>query len=1181
MPIERIKDLFSTDIHREIEEVIKVDQTNEEVIATEIADYVVTEAIAGHYVEILARYDAARNVQTEGIAVWVSGFFGSGKSSFAKLLGLAIENRPILGTPAGERFATRTTEARVHVHLRQIAENTPTHAVIFDVSTDRGIRSGNQTMTEIMYRLFLDSLGYPKDLDLAELEIELENDERLDLFKASFEKVTGGRKWDERKAVVAFALSEASAAMRAMEPGIYDGNDSWADQNKGRADVTPKLLATRVNALVGRRKPGHNVMFVVDEVGQFVARDVSKMLDLQAIVHQLGIHGRGKHWLAVTSQESLSELVGGLDDKRIELARLMDRFKSQVHLEPSDISEVTSKRVLSKNAAGQEQLGKMYDGHRGQLVDHTRMSADITLPGVDRAGFIDLYPLVPYQVDLIIQIVSGLRTQGGSSKHVGGANRTIIKLAQQLLIHPEVALAEQALGKLVRLDQIYDLVESNISSELRSKMHQIGAQVPHAMAQPVAKVICLLQFVKSVHRTAENIAAALYPALGAPSVLESVTDALRALEGAQMVRAADDGYRIPSPAEDDWERVRNGTNPNPSDIRRLHREISSGFWSPAPAYTLLNVRPFKAGLVIEGREEERGDLFVHLALVDEGTAFVALAKELRARSQQERDAIFWAVPVSDAIDRETVELFRSREMESKKGREARTASETTLIGEEKIRGRRHQGELQRLLRAACLSGSAYFRGNDRSANPSGDLARAVIEMLRQALPEVYPRFGEAAAKPADLKRGFEAIVTATDLQGLPPVFAALGLVRDEHGKTVLATDAPSVREVTQEIERAASEGTKATGKSLVEHFGRPEFGWDFEVIRLLVTVLLRAGAIHVTHKAEVIDNATSVAARDALTNNNHFRAASFQLRKGIDFPEIVLAAAHYQKVFGKVAKELALGPVVFEIRAALVENEEALQDARKPLMTRQLPGAAVLDAALDQARTILRAAEDDAIALFNASHQTIKDGIRRAAELSQALSPTALTNLNSARMVLTQLWPALERDGGVTQDVADAAEQLADALQRETFYRDLTDIDLWASVIAREHGRRFMDALAQKVAAYAAAIAQLKDEPGWADLDDQNGAQVVGPLSAHSDDDGSGSQTLSQLRSDLDACPSRLSTAIQRVHEIAAGQRLVTIEARGFFRGGVEAIEQLDEALRGLRDACERAIAEGKVIVVR
>ena len=124
----------------------------------------------------------------------------------------------------------------------------------------------------------------------------------------------------------------------------------------------------------------------------------------------------------------------------------MDRFPLQVHLEPSDISEVTSRRVLSKNAAAQAALGKLFDEHRGRLTEHTRLTADIKLPELTRDSFIDLYPLLPYQIDLIIQVVSGLRTQGGASKHVGGANRTIIKLAQQLLINPAVNLAEQPLG---------------------------------------------------------------------------------------------------------------------------------------------------------------------------------------------------------------------------------------------------------------------------------------------------------------------------------------------------------------------------------------------------------------------------------------------------------------------------------------------------------------------------------------------------------------------------------------------------------------------------------------------------------------------------------------------------------------------------------------------------------------
>ena len=1181
MTTSHIRSLFTHNIDRNIEEVIKVDQNDEEIIRGEIEDYVVTDAIARHYELILDRYAETPNKPHEGIAIWVSGFFGSGKSSFAKMLGLAIEDREIAGDRASVRFGAKTSN-KIQVLLRQITEKIPTHAVIFDVSTDRGIRSGNQTLTEIMYRLFLRSLGYAKDLDLAELEIGLEADGRLDEFMLAFEKVTNGKRWDERKELVAFALSEASAAMHELEPQIYTDSDSWAEANRQRADITPGILANRITELIGRRKPGYSVMFVVDEVGQFVARDVQKMLDLQAIVQQLGVVGRGKHWIAVTSQEKLNELVSGLDDVKIEIARLMDRFPSQVHLEPSDISEVTSRRVLAKNAPAQAELGRLFDEHRGRLTDHTRLSADITLPELSRQGFIDLYPLLPYHVDLIIQIVSGLRTQGGASKHVGGANRTVIKIAHELLVHEETNLGDQEVGQLARLDQIYDLVQSNIASDVRGKINQIARQAHHPMAQPVAKAICLLQFVKSVHRTPENIAAALYPALGEASVLEPVKEALRELEHMQLVRTGDDGYRIPTPAEDDWERVRNGVNPKPADAKRLRREILTGFWSPQPAHTLLDVRPFKAGLVIDGREEEKGDLAIHVVFAEEGEEFTAAAQEFRARSQSERDAIFWVVPLTDSIDRETVELFRSREMESRKGREARTQDETRLMTEERARERRHQAELQRLLRAACLSGSAYFRGNDRSPDDrSADLAKAITAMLNQVLPNVYTRFGEAAAKSPEVKKGLDALLTATDLQGLPSVFSSLRLLRDEGGKVVFDTDATSLREVLREIERGAAEGMKATGKSLTERFGRPEFGWDFEVVRLLVAVLVRAGAIQMTHKSETIESTTSVAARDALSNNNYFRVASFQPKKGVDFAQVAAAAEHFKSTFGAAVKELALSPVVGEIRAELRKSQDDLQRARDQLVLHHLPGSAVLDDALEQARTIDRGSEDSAIAEFNASHQKIKDGIRRAAEIEKELTPSAVETIEAARHVLSTQWRALEAEPELEPAVREAAERLTDVLQRETFFRDLADVDQWSSEVEVEYERRLREVLSEKVAVYQSALDELFDEPGWLDLEAAAREDVAATLRSHAEDDGSSEPSLSQIRADREACLTRLQTAIEKVHRLTEGDRIVTVNIQPYFRGGVEDTDQLDAALSGLREECERVIADGKKIVVR
>ena len=497
MTAATIKDLFANDIFRRIEEVIKVDQDDEQVIREEISEYVVTDSIRDHFSEVLERYWETPKKPHEGIAVWVSGFFGSGKSSFAKYLGLALENRSVDGEGSAQLLAKRIGDQKSDVLLRNIAEQVPTEAVIFDVSTDRGIRTGNQSITEIMYRLFLQSLGYARDLDVSELEITLEEEGRLDDFKTKYRDIFN-KAWDVGKGLIAIAVQQASRVMHELEPDTYPTADSWRESAMKRADITPGDLAMRGMKLMDRRRPGKTLLFVVDEVGQFVARDIQKMLDLQAVVQNLGRIGRGKMWIVVTSQEKLSELVGGLDDKRVELARLMDRFPLQVHLEPADISEVTSKRVLAKNAEAEKTLRELFTQHRGRLTDNTRLTADIRLPELTTESFVELYPLLPYQIDLIIQVVSGLRTQGGATKHVGGANRTIIKLAQQLLIHPDADLASAPLGTLARIDQVYGLVSGNIASAIRGKIDDVGTKVDHPLAQSGGQS-CLPSAVRPQH----------------------------------------------------------------------------------------------------------------------------------------------------------------------------------------------------------------------------------------------------------------------------------------------------------------------------------------------------------------------------------------------------------------------------------------------------------------------------------------------------------------------------------------------------------------------------------------------------------------------------------------------------------------------------------------------------------
>ena len=1179
MTAATIKDLFANDISRRIEEVIKVDQADEQIIREELAEYVVTDSIRGHLTEVLESYWETPKKPHEGVAIWVSGFFGSGKSSFAKYLGLGLQNRAIGGVGAAKLLAKRIGDAKAEVLLSNIAEQIPTEAVIFDVSTDRGIRTGNQSITEIMYRLFLQSLGYARDLDLSELEITLEEAGRLDAFKAKFQE-TFNKDWDVGKGLIAIAVQQASRVMHELDPATYPTADSWREAAMKRADITPGDLARRGMELMKRRCPGKTLLFVVDEVGQFVARDVQKMLDLQAVVQNLGRIGRGKMWIVVTSQEKLTELVGGLDDKRVELARLMDRFPLQVHLEPADISEVTSKRVLSKNAQAEKDLRQLFTQHRGRLTDNTRLTADIKLPELSTESFVDLYPLMPYQIDLIIQAVSGLRTQGGASKHVGGANRTIIKLAQQLLIHPDVDLASAPLGTLARVDQVYDLVSGNIGSEVRGKIDDIGKKVDHALARSVAKAICLLQYVRSIHRTPENLAAALHPAVDADSRLSQVRAALDALGKAHMVRRGDDGYRIPTPAEDDWERQRGSLSPKPGDVSRLHAETVTALWQPQPQHSFLDVKVFKAALYLGGRLSVGGDIPVHLTLAEAGKDHEERVAESRKRSQTETKSIFWIAALDEAIDRETVELFRSKEILSRKERGAQTKDETALVAEEKLRQRRHQDELRRLIKQSLLTGTIFFRGNDRSPDDTAaDIGRTAAKVLAQALPEVFDRFAEAAARVG--KTDLDSLMTTENLRGLSSVFTDLSLVRDQGGKPVFSAEAGSLAEVLSRIENRTSYGEMATGRYLTDEFAKEPFGWDFDVVRLLVIALLRAGKLEATSKGQVIESALGLDARNTFPNNNLFRQASFRPKVGLDFKDVVDASEYFKEVFGWEISELEQGVVANAIREEIHRHDEELHQVHTTLVQHNLPGAEVLRTALDQMRSIRAGKEDHAILTFNAAYKELKEAIKRRAELSQVLTETRLHDISRARKALEVLWPFLKEEPDLTDADREDAEKLTDLMAKESFFRDMAAIDQHARALEQEHKRRHEEAAQVRAAVYEDAAKKLRGTRGWEQLGEAQRDRVSGPLLSRATTDGTASMVIPLLRSDLAGCSGRLSTAIEEMHRIVDGDRIVRVAASGYFTGGIETEEQLDQALSGLKEQCLELIGAGKKVLVQ
>ena len=1000
-----IRELFSRDIDRRIEEVIKVDQTDEAILREELEEYVVTKSIKKSYLEILEEYAQRPNNPSDAVGVWVSGFFGSGKSSFAKNLGLALSKRTVENSDARTLLSQRINDNIATALFAKIEAQIPTDAVIFDVSTDRGVM-GNQTLTEIMYRAFLEHLGYSRDLDIAELEISLEEDGRLDDFIEAYGMTYPEKKWDVQKNRPAFALGEASKIMKVLDPGTYPEVDSWKQGAGKRADISPGLLAERCKTLMERRGDGQTLVFVVDEVGQFVARDVQKMLDLQGIIQSLGRVGRGKMWLVVTSQEKLTELVGGLDGQQVELARLMDRFPLQVHLEPSDISEVTSRRVLAKTADGAKRLRDLFASEQGRLATHTRVTADVQLPPLTPDSFAELYPLLPYQVNLIIDVVSGLRTQGGASRHVGGANRTIIKLAQQLLVHPEVALGEKEVGALATLDQIYDLVSGNIPTELRQKIQSIPGDVDHPLAPAVAKAVCLLQFVQNIPATKENLAAALHPAVDAESRLAEVEAALQALVAAHKVREGERGYRIPSPAEDDWEARRAQIVARPGDELRVLQKTLDELWTPQPSHLFMDTKAFKAGLAFGGRTLQDGDLLVHVSLA-EPARLADEIEQARARSHTEAGAVFWVAQTDEELSRDVQELHRSDEMLQRRAHQTPARDEAGLLSDERRRRSKAQEEVRRRLRDALLAGSVFFRGNDRS--PS--------ENARDLRPEVEDTHG--ARTPGRIR----------------PVRGGSGKGEVEGSR--VTPDGGESPWPTRRVRRAEAGGDTARPGCVQHRVGpaggdprpdhqpcgvrRPDFrqGAGRAFRQGTVRLGLRRGPADDGEPAPCRQGRAAkpepdhrvgpdIGSEERPHEQQPLQTGDAAAPRGTQRNRLGGCQRPLLRLFGRAVPELEAGVIARELRAEMAPLAERLRRMIGLLSREPLPGPDPLQAAQAVGSELQSGSDVQALRAFNTGHKTLEHGLDRLRHLEEHLHEAALEQLRAARRAMDTEWPALE-----------------------------------------------------------------------------------------------------------------------------------------------------------------------------
>jgi len=1220
--MKTIGDLLSRDLSRKIEEIIQVDQADEQSVHDEITEYVATDSIREQYRELLKAVAEAPSDPHESVGVWVSGFFGSGKSSFAKNLGYALENRKVLGTGFADLFKKQVEDTDVSDLLDLINAKTPTEVILFEVAKEADTRKVTQRIAELMYTVLLRELGYAEDFDIAELEIELEAEGKLGDFITTCKAVTG-KEWEQVRAG-AQKLSRASATLHQLNPKLYPSPDSWAHSQRNRdASISVSRMVSRTFELWGRRRKGKALVFIIDEVGQHVARSGDKIEDLRATIEEFGKVGKNlvkQHkisapcWIVVTSQEKLDEVVAAIDSKRVELAKLQDRFRYRVDLAPSDIRQVATKRVLAKNDAANQPLKKLFSDNQGQLTASLRLERTSRRTDMDASEFVQFYPYPPHYIDLCIGIMSGIRLQPGAPRHYGGSNRTIIKQAYEMLVSDRTGFAMKSIGALVTLDKVFELVEGNLSNEKRTDIYQISERFKndaqdHGWALRVAKAICLLEFIRDLPRTEANLAAFLIDEVGKPAPVSEVQAAVKRLHAAQFIRNTEEGWKLQTAQEKNWETERRGhLEPKPRERNELVRSTLEQIFDEPEFKTFRHQnRTFRVGIAVNAVTlGDEGDLPLTLSVTDDADELTKRIDEVRTESQQNAHAndLYWLFALTPEIDELVAQLHASRTMVDKynqlSAQQKITPDEATCLQDEKNSKNGYETRLRDKLTVAMESGTGMFHGVQKDASALGKTLSEILKKLfGQVVPELYPKLqmGSRSLKGDEA----EQILKAADLKALPSVFyigeQGLGLVVKDGSKSIVNVKADVAKEVLDYLKSEDSYGNKDSrmGKALERRFGGTPYGWERDMLRLILASLFRAGEIEVTYQGNRFHNYQDPASRTPFTSNIAFRSSLFSPRQSVGLKTLTLAVQQLEDLTGEEV-DVEEGAIASAFKKVAAEELEKLYPLKATAEAHSLPILPMLSEYQQTLIGIQASASDDSVRILTENGPQfgeVRDKVRNIREL---LDSKAIELLRNSRTAIDQVWPRLSPHAS-SPEIAKGVDELRTLLASEQFIDKLDDISRRTKLVFDAYRKVYLDLFDRRRAAYESAIEDIRNHPEWVPLEktkSEAASTLIAPLRARlgTDEDRNavtngeslGKASLTEMDSDICAVAGLKSSVLIKLQELSirADEKapIRRVRVSQFFNKPIQTQEELNNALKLLGDSLQKYIDEGAVIIL-
>ncbi|KJF26888.1 hypothetical protein TZ02_11095 [Clostridium aceticum] len=901
----QLREIFYKDIQRDIKGVIKIGQEDDSVVYQELQEYVVTRELVKHFSEFLEAYKEGVNNYTDKMGVWISGFFGSGKSHFLKILSYLIENKEIKGKKVTGYFDDKIEDAVILADLK-IAGDTSADVILFNIDSksDFNSKSSKDAIVKVFMKVFDEMQGFCGALPwVAELERQMTKDGTYEAFQSKFQEASGS-KWKESRENFYFEKDNIIKALVQATKITEDAARDWYNKAENAYFLSVEKFASRVKEYIESKGNNHHVVFLADEIGQYIGDDVGLMLNLQTVVEDLGSYCGGRAWVIVTSQQDIDSITKA---KGSDFSKIQGRFSTRLNLSSANVDEVIRKRILRKQDAVKDTLRLLYQDKKAILKNLITFSADTSEMKAYKSeeDFLEVYPFVPYQFNLLQSVFTGIRLHGVSGKYLSEGERSLLSAFQESAI----MYANQEIGTLIPFSAFYKTVEAFLDVNVRTAI--IEAEDHENLTKEdveVLKILFLIKHVKEMPSNIENIAILMIKHIDDDKIelKKQVEGSLRRLMKEALIHKNGNEYIFLTQEEQNVKKEIQNIPIDMSEILlKIGEEIFEGIYNEKK-YKYSSTYSFDFNKIIDDKflssQKSEIGLKVITPYFDATTS-----QELKMMAARENNLIL-KLPMDTTFLEEMEEVLKIQTYLLRKGGSAST-SEMEEIKIAKSREVAERKERIRTLLIEALRTADIYANAQKLAVKVKNPVERINEGFKLLIESMYSKLNYITTF-AETSKDLDDILLDSDMQER--------LVGDVSNK--LAVD-----EMNRYIERNTERNITMTMKSTITLYTKAPYGWrDLDIIAVLLT-LFKAGEVKLQLENEYL-------------STSHKNLMSYLMKR--DDQERLLIEKRIKTPVKYMNNVKSLAKEIFGF-AAMPSDEEGLMDQFKKLCQQELSSKAI------------------------------------------------------------------------------------------------------------------------------------------------------------------------------------------------------------------------------------------------